>query len=280
MKSLVEVVIVVAVLMIVAGAALRIRKLRRDSVRDLSRSTDRRLMSPPPSPYAPSKGFRLLDENGAPVTRPAPVRPRLEPDREYVFSDSQTPLPEDSPGPSIRHDELWALSRSAHRPKVHVTTRRVGGLALVVVVVLAAGGYLIGRLNAGAGPTPTSTSTTTTAASRATTTTTWPPRFVPVSQTAQSATYRVPAVKYVVSVTGSLGPTWAKFVMGRSNTLEWQGTVATNKSETLELTGASSITLGSPRNATVSVGGSSVTFPSPLPTTLTLNFVAPTTPVG
>jgi len=280
MKPLVEVVIVVVLILVVTGVALRVRKVRRDSLRDLSRSTDRRLMSPPPSPYAPSKGFRLLDENGAPFTRPEPVRPRLEPDREYVFSDSQTPLPEDSLGSSIRHDELWALSRSAHRPKVHVTSRRVGALALVVLIVLAAGGYLIGRLNAGSGPTATTTSTTTTAAPHSTTTTTWPPQFVPVSQTAQSATYRVPTVKYVVSVSGSLGPTWAKFVMGPNNTLEWQGTVASNKSETLELTGASSITLGSPRNATVNVGGSPVTFPSPLPTTLTLNFVAPTTPAG
>jgi len=273
---------VVVLILVATGAALRVRKVRRDSVRELSRSTDRRLMSPPPSPYAPSKGFRLLDENGSPLTRPEPVRPRLEPDREYVFSDSQTPLSEDSPGASMRRDDLWALSRSAHRPKVHVTTRRVGGFALMVVAVLAVGGYLIGRLNSGSGPsaTSTSTSTTTTTAKQSTTTTTWPQRFVPVSQTTQSATYRVPTIKYVVSVSGSLGPTWAKFVMGPQNTLEWQGTVASNKSETLELTGASSITLGSPRNATVSVGGSPVTFPSPLPTTLTLNFVAPTTPAG
>ena len=281
MKWLVEAVIAVALVVFVTGVVLRVRKLRRDSVRELSRSTDRRLMSPPPSPYAPSKGFRLLDENGAPITRPEPARPRLEPDREYVFSDSQIPLSEELAGASLRRDELWALSRSAHRPKVHVTSRRAGGFALAVLAVLAVGGYLLGRLNSGSGPSVTSTSTTTTTVTRSTstTTTTWPPRFVPVSQTLQSATYRVPTLKYVVSVSASLGPTWAKFVMGPNNTLEWQGTVATGKSETLELTGPSSITVGSPRNAVVSVGGSPVTFPTPLPATLTLNFVAPT-PAG
>ncbi len=73
-----KIVIVVVVVLVVAVAALRIRKLRRDEIRELSRPVERRLMSPPPSPYAPSKGFRLLDGPLDATRRPEPLRPRLE----------------------------------------------------------------------------------------------------------------------------------------------------------------------------------------------------------
>lgn len=83
----------------------------------------------------------------------------------------------------------------------------------------------------------------------------------------------MPATTYRVSVSGALGATWARFVMGANSTLEWQGTVKLGSSESLDMTGKSSITLGSPKNATVTVGGSALILPSPLPATLTLNFV-------
>src|ERR1019366_989563 len=86
-----KIAVVVVVVLVVAVAALRIRKLRRDEIRELSRPVERRLMSPPPSPYAPSKGFRLLDGPLDSPRRPEPLRPRLETDRHYAFSEAQMP---------------------------------------------------------------------------------------------------------------------------------------------------------------------------------------------
>jgi hypothetical protein len=270
MTLTVEVFLALIVVVVLAGVALRIRKLRRDTFREITRSTDRRLMTPPPSPYATSKGFRLLDESGVPIARPDPVRPRLEPDREYVFSDSQMAPYEEPLGASLRKNEVWALSRSAHRPKVHVTTMRVGVGFALIVIVLAVGGYLLRQV--GTNKPVTTTSSTTSTTLHSTTAATWPKSFVAQSTSGQSATYIVPATKYRVTVSGSLGPSWAKFEMGPQSTLEWQGTVQSGTSESLQLTGNSSITLGSPKNATVTVGGSPVVFPTPLPATMTLNF--------
>jgi len=56
-----EIIGIVVAVLLIAGTVLRIRKVRRDEMRELSRPLERRLVSPPPSPYAPSKGFRLLD---------------------------------------------------------------------------------------------------------------------------------------------------------------------------------------------------------------------------
>ena len=47
MNLLVKVVAVVAVVLILAVAALRVRKLRRDEMRDLSKPVERRLRTPP-----------------------------------------------------------------------------------------------------------------------------------------------------------------------------------------------------------------------------------------
>jgi len=80
----VALVVILALLLVVV--ALRMRKLRRDEMRALEKRTD------PASWYRPvalpaSRGFRLLDGTEAPSTPRTPMRPRLEPDREYVFSD-------------------------------------------------------------------------------------------------------------------------------------------------------------------------------------------------
>ncbi|HEY5010830.1 MAG TPA: hypothetical protein VIH73_06695, partial [Acidimicrobiales bacterium] len=115
MALAVKIVIVIVVVLVVAVAALRIRKLRRDEIRELSRPVERRLMSPPPSPYAPSKGFRLLDGPLDATRRPEPLRPRLESDREYVFSESQMPGESEVVPSHFRHNEKWALSKSARR---------------------------------------------------------------------------------------------------------------------------------------------------------------------
>ena len=271
MALLLKVAIVVVVVLVVAVAALRIRKLRRDEIRELSRPVERRLMSPPPSPYAPSKGFRLLDGPLDSSRRPEPLRPRLETDREYVFSESQMPGDADVVPTQLRHSEEWALSKSARRPASY-TGLRVAVVAVVILAVVVALGYIVQHRKS---PT-SSTTTTTTTRPRSTTTTTIaiPSSFVATSTNAQTATYAVPLKKYRVIVNGAQGPTWAVYKMGPHSTLEWQGTVTRGHEESLEMVGDSQITIGAPHSASVTIDGKPVVFPSPLPTTLVLSFVS------
>jgi hypothetical protein len=271
-----KIVIAVVVVLVVGVAALRIRKLRRDEIRELSRPVERRLMSPPPSPYAPSKGFRLLDGPLDPTRRPEPLRPRLETDREYVFSETQMPGDSEVVPSHHRHNEQWALSKSARR-SASFTGLRVGIIALIVVVALALVALYLQQRGPKSGSPPI-TITTTTKPSHPTTTTTiasaLPASFVAKSTSGETSTYSVPLNRYLVVVKGALGPTWAVYKMGPQNTLEWQGDVKSGDVESLQMTGDSQITIGAPKSASVTVEGKSVVFPSPLPTTLVLSFVS------
>ncbi len=260
--------IVVAVLL-VAGTLLRIRKLKRDEMRELSKPLERRLVSPPPSPYTPSKGFRLLDGSGEPVTRPPVERPRLDPARQYVFSDSASS--EQSSALQARHNDNWFLSRSSHRSTASIVARSVAVVLLAVLVVVVVVTYYVAHHP---GKHTTSTTTTTTHARTTTTTTTVPTVFRPVTVSGDDANYNVSATRYRVTVTGSLGETWAVYTMGPSSTLEWQGPVDQGHDESLVMTGDSRVTLGSPSSATVSVDGKPVVFPATLPATLVLVFTA------
>jgi hypothetical protein len=86
----------------------------------------------------------------------------------------------------------------------------------------------------------------------------------------------VPTNRYSVSVSGAVGAVWTVYRMGAARTLEFQGTVARGATETLQMTGESLVTLGSARNASVSVGGSPVTLPATLYSPMTLVFIPPT----
>jgi hypothetical protein len=272
-----KIAILVVVILVVGVAALRIRKLRRDEIRELSRPVERRLMSPPPSPYAPSKGFRLLDGPLDPTRRPEPLRPRLETDREYVFSETQMPGDGEVVPSHLRHNEQWALSKSARR-SASVTGLRVGIVALVVVVIVSLIALYLQQRGPKTGGIPRITIATTTTRPHSTTTTTTalalPSSFVATSTSGETATYRVPLKKYLVVVHGALGPTWAVYKMGPQSTLEWQGDVKAGQVESLRMTGNSQITIGAPKSASVTVEGKTVVFPSALPTTLVLSFVS------
>ena len=271
-----KIVILVVVILVVGVAALRIRKLRRDEIRELSRPVERRLMSPPPSPYAPSKGFRLLDGPVDPTRRPEPLRPRLEADREYVFSETQMPGDGEVVPSHLRHNEKWALSKSARR-SASFTGLRVGIVAFVVVVAVCVIALYLQQHPKPGVPINKITTTTTTKPHSTTTTTAasaLPSTFVATSTSGETATYRVPLKRYLVVVHGALGPTWAVYKMGPQSTLEWQGDVKAGQVESLQMIGDSQITIGAPKSASVTVEGKSVTFPSPLPTTLVLPFVS------
>jgi hypothetical protein len=203
------------------------------------------------------------------MTRPPVERPRLDPERQYVFSDSASG--EEPSALHARHNDDWFLSRSSHRSTASLVARSVAvvvAAALVVVVVVT---YYVDRKP---GKNASSTTTTTTRPRTTTTTTTLPTTFHAVSVSGDDATYIVPATRYRVTVTGALGETWAVYNMGPSSTLEWQGPVDQGHDESLIMTGDSRVTLGSPSSATVSVDGKSVVFPAALPPTLVLVFTA------
>jgi hypothetical protein len=173
-----KIVVLVVVVLVVTIATLRIRKLRRDEIRELSQPVERRLVSPPPSPYAPSKGFRLLDGPIEESQRPQPARPRLEADRDYVFSETQMPGDESIVPSHFRHNEQWALSKSARR-SASMTGLRVAVIAIIIVVLLGAVAvYLQHRDSPGTKP-PTTTTTTKHSIARA-------PTTVPASFTLRS----------------------------------------------------------------------------------------------
>jgi hypothetical protein len=264
---------VLVVLLLAIGTALRVRKLRRDDMRELSKPVERRLFSPPPSPYAPSKGFRLLDDSGEPLTRPPVERPRLDPDRHYVFSELSSNADE-VVGSHLRHGDDWFLSRSSHRSALSIFMRRLVIIVLIGLIIAVLVTYYVNRDSPKvpkASPGDSSTSLATT------TTTTFPASFTATSTSGDDANYLVPASSYLVVVSGTRGATWAVYNMGPHNTLEWQGTVAKGHVESLKMLGSSRITIGSPSNATVSIGSSPVVFPAHLPPTLVLVFGATTT---
>lgn len=268
MSIVLEVLIGVAVALVIVTVALRLRKLRRDEMRKIAARVDRRLMVPPPSPYTPSKGFRLLDGPVNPeAPRHDPPRPRLEPDRDYVFSESQLPSYQESVSPLGRHDERWALSKSARPSRFASVGSRLSVILIVLVIAAIVGLYYAKH---GDKPTTTTTTTTTLASSTKSSKVAWPTTLVASLVSGENATYRLPTTKYRVTVRGANGAVWTVYRMGPQNTLEWQGTIAQGSSESLVLSGVSKITLGSPHSASVKVGLSTVVFPSTLPATLTL----------
>ena len=222
-------------------------------------------MLPPPSPYAPSKGFRVLDGSDETLERAAVERPRIDPERHYVFSDADEP-----PVIRARHNEDWFLSRSAHRSTASLVGRAVAVVVVIALVIAVVVAYYIHH-----DPAPkkhTSQKTTTTTRVLATTTTV--PNLDPISTAGDDANYSVDASRYRVTVYGARGETWTVYNMGPANTLEWQGAVDQGSHESLVMTGDSRITIGSPSSAQVTLDGRSVVFPSPLPATLVLVFNA------
>jgi hypothetical protein len=161
-RILVIALVVVAALLAGAVAVLRARKLRRDETRERGRRLAARI-APPPSPYEISRGVRLLDGDAQPIAREQPARPRLDPERTYVFSDA-TPFDPDAPAHArARHDDHWALERSARRARLTPGSGRVLAIvALVLALLLALGAVIQHEATRAATTTTTSTSSTTT----------------------------------------------------------------------------------------------------------------------
>lgn len=150
-----EIVVAIGVLVGLAVVVLRARKLLR--VREQRQSSESpRLISPPPSPYASSKGFRLINGDGSPSPRPLPNRPRLDPNRHYVFGDQPVGDGDDVVPSLARHDQEWLLHRSSHRSSIP----SAGVIGIVVVLVLIVASLVIFFRHHATPSRPTTTSTT------------------------------------------------------------------------------------------------------------------------
>lgn len=131
-----------------------------------------------------------------------------------------------------------------------------------LVLVLAAGGasaYLIERSHHVKHPPKESTSSHSHA--RAPTATTLPPRYSALSSTSSSATYAPATATYSLSVGATTSDCWMS-VMSASGTTVLAQTFAAGASTSLSLTGHSTIVIGAPGAAELSIGGVPVVLPT------------------
>jgi len=124
------------ILVVLLGAAiLRGRRTR-------SSAASRRDVRPtlPPSPYTPSRGFRIVD-GSEPAEHHEVRRPRIDPVADRVFGESVSGPGDALSPPHLRHDEQWALDRSMRRvAPPRIRRRRRVMVALVIAVLVAAVG--------------------------------------------------------------------------------------------------------------------------------------------
>lgn len=208
MTLLLRIVLTAIVVLLIVVAGLRLRKLRRDQRREDTRTVDPRLITPPPPPYMPSRGFRLLDESSTPIPRPEPDRPRLETSREYVFSETQLPRHEEYVVPHGRRDELWALSKSVHRSRLSTLGIIFVMILLVLIVVIGAIGYYLQHHRSPGTKSPTATSMRY-SVHAATTTTTVPSSLARTSTHDQNIAYSVVGGGPRSSAHVAAGPVWS-----------------------------------------------------------------------
>ena len=238
----VVVVLLVVVLAGAAFAALWWRRVRRDTARAMHR--DQRLITPPPSPYEPSQGFRLVDGQSqpAPMTRPTPPRPRLDA-KEYVFGD--TTAPGDEGLASVRHDSHWALERMTRHRRRKWRSRQWMRLGVVILLVVLAAGYALQRGHF-AGTSTTSTSTT------------WPTSFAATSTDVHSAHVVVPTAHYTLKVSATA--TVDLVVKGHTDNY-FHGTLLHGQSTTLTIDEPVTLTVNV-LAVTVSLNGSPLNLPA------------------
>jgi len=259
--------LVLLILIVVLGGAiafLRWRKLRRDEIRILERHSKNFL--PPPSPYQPSKGFRLLDGS---TTLPAPrdvQRPRLDPDAHYVFGETTPSFGEDLAASAHRHDQMWALDRASRRRGLSPSSWRVVGLALLVIFILLVVGYFLERHPARDHHKTSTTTSSTIAAAQ------WPSQLVAASSTSSSATYDIPTGSYTFATTAEGGALQLTVRSGTPSSVVYQGTLAKGANVSLSLSGTTTVVIDPSADGAITLHSSDVVLPTSAGTTMTLTF--------
>jgi hypothetical protein len=127
---------VVGLLVLLVLVALAVGRALNDRRRTLDVSLE---SLRPPSPYPPSRGFKLLNGDEIIEDVRAPEVPRIDHPGELVFGEVPVPLP--LPSAKQRHDERWALERSVRRmPQLRSRRKRQSkqNVAVAVVAVVIA----------------------------------------------------------------------------------------------------------------------------------------------
>jgi hypothetical protein len=262
---LLAVIVALAVVAIGIGIARIAGKRRRDEIRSIHHYHDR-LETLHVAPQDRGGSVRLVHDEVS-ASRPEPDRPRLDPDAVH-FDDLDAPVRKDEA--RARHGQDWALERMQPRARLDTSGVIIVIVVLIVLVAFAVAGYLIQH---GRGDTTTTVSTTTTTTTTLQpTATTIPSAYVPQAVSGGVATYPLPAGTYRVTVDGTAGAVWVTVSSPPGGALLDARTVAAGASVTFTLGSAARVTLGAPSNASVKVNGVNVTFPSPLPAPLGLQF--------
>lgn len=158
LKTVALLVLIAVALLAVVVSTLRWRKLRHDEQVHNHHFSPDAPPTAPPAPYEVNRGVRLLDEGDVPRTRSEPLRPRLDPERQYEFSDTSPFEPNSASLTRSKHNERWALERSFHGPRISSGSGRV--IVIVILglsVLLGIGAFL---QNSGGHVAPTTTTTT------------------------------------------------------------------------------------------------------------------------
>ncbi len=274
---MVVVVVIVVVLALVVGVAWLVRRRGGDETHSVEgyRST----LDTLGGMRARTSTVRVLGQSEEASDPPRPAA------RNLVFEDP-TPTP-----PALgRRGQDRAMSAMNHRP------RRLGApilvaavvIALLVVVVVIGARAQHHHPNATAttttghakttsttGHTGTTTTaghgrTTTTTAPK-TTTTTVPTSFVATTSTPTSGTYQPPTSAYTLTLTATTGACWVTVKSSTGSTVFSQ-TLASGQTQSVPLTGASTIELGAPSALTVTLDRKPVVLPNGYQTPFLMTF--------
>lgn len=109
-------------------------------------------------------------------------------------------------------------------------------------------------------------------ATPSTTTTTIPTQYAAVQSTANGATYVPPAATYSVTVSTPGGACWVEIVEQSTGNTVFGRTLEPGQAETLTLNGASTVQLGAPTAAAITLDGEAVVLPAGYQTPFTLTF--------
>lgn len=155
---------------------------------------------------------------------------------------------------------------AAHRPGAAVqggsvaTSRVPAASAPVTSVTISAGGTAAKGSRAGDHRGARATPTTV------------PASFAAVTTSANGATYRAPAPTYTLVLTSQNGPCWWEVRSTSTGTVLYTGTLPAGEQQTVSATGTSTVTMGAPGEATVSLDSEPVILPSSMQAPFTLTF--------
>ena len=223
---------------------------------------------------------------GAVIRSEPPRSPRLSPppgaDRDLVFDDNGEPIeyPVAQTRSHFHHDDPeWAISRMSNRHVLHNRELVAAAGAIAVLIVLAVIGIFLGSSSGSSSKNKAQApvTTTTTKTHHAPTTTTTLPAALTAQPgaTANAATYDVPSSRFAAVISASSsGACWTVVTSSSGGSL-FAGSIAAGSSQSVQGSSGFTITLGAPGNASITLNGVPVTFPSGYGAPLTLTFVTP-----